>query len=187
MVISTRMRIHQIYFIVAVDEHNGIGKNGHLPWKLRKEYKYFRDTTRKTDDPNKQNMVVMGHRTWDSLETQYRPLPDRRNIVLTRCPDYKVPEEEKYNQVAVCTSIDEALALADEKIEKIFILGGGQIFKEFINDPRLTGVYLTRICKTFDCDTFFPEIPAKFGQPKKIASDEENGISYDFLVYKRTT
>jgi dihydrofolate reductase len=163
--------------IVAADEHHGIGKGGHLPWKLRKEYKYFRDTTRKTDDPTKQNMVIMGHRTWDSLEPEFRPLPNRRNVILTRHPDFQAPGAE------ICTSIDEAIALADDKIEKIFVLGGGQIFKEFINDPRLTGIYLTQVHKTFECDTFFPEIPADFGLPQKLGSDEENGISYDFLLY----
>lgn len=163
--------------IVAVDEHHGIGKEGHLPWKLRKEYKYFRDTTRKTDDPNKQNMVIMGHRTWDSLEPEFRPLPNRRNVVLTRHPGLTADGAE------VCTSIDEAIALADDKIEKIFVLGGGQIFKEFINDPRLTGIFLTKVHKTFECDTFFPEIPTRLGQPKIIGSDEENGISYDFLFF----
>lgn len=176
---------HPIYIIVATDGKNGIGKSGHLPWHLKKEYKYFRDTTRKTDDPDKQNMVIMGHRTWDSLDPQYRPLPHRRNIILTRNTDFKLPADKKYDQITVCTSLDDAIKLADDKIEKIFILGGGQIFKEFINDPRLTGIYLTKIHKTFDCDTFFPEIPAKFGQSRKIGSNEENGIKYDFLLYTK--
>ncbi len=174
---------HPIYMIVAIDERRGIGKNGHLPWKLKKEYKYFRDTTRQTDDPGKQNMVIMGHRTWDSLEPEFRPLPNRKNVILTHHTDYKLPPEEKYSHAEICASIDKAIALADEKIEKIFILGGGQIFKEFINDARLTGIYLTRVHKTFDCDTFFPELPAKFDPPQKIGSDEENGIKYDFLYY----
>lgn len=170
---------HSIYIIVATDGKNGIGKSGHLPWHLKKEYKYFRDTTRKTDDPDKQNMVIMGHRTWDSLKSEYKPLSHRRNIVLTHHENFKAEGAE------ACTSIDQALALADDKIEKIFILGGGQIFKEFINDPRLTSIYLTKIHKTFDCDTFFPEIPAKFGQPRKISSNKENGIKYDFLLYTK--
>ena len=173
------MSTHPIYIIVAVDENQGIGKAGHLPWRLRKEYKYFRDTTRKTADSTKQNMVVMGHHTWDSLDPEFRPLPNRRNIILTRHPDFQAPGAE------VCNSLDQAIALADDKIEKIFILGGGQIFKEFINDPRLHGIYLTKVHKTFECDTFFPEIPASFGQPQKIGSDEENGISYDFLLYQK--
>lgn len=170
---------HPIYMIVAADEHHGIGKAGHLPWKLRKEYKYFRDTTRKTDDTTKQNMVIMGHKTWDSLEPEFRPLPNRRNVVLTRHAGLTAEGAE------VCTSMDEALALADDNIEKIFVLGGGQIFKEFINDPRLTGVFLTKVHKTFDCDTFFPEIPSTFKEPRKLGSDEENGISYDFLLYTK--
>lgn len=176
---------HLIYMIVAVDEHHGIGKNGHLPWKLKKEYKYFRDTTRKTENPNKQNMVIMGHRTWDSLEPEFKPLTKRKNVILTRHADYKLPTEDQYAEVAVCNSLDAALSLADEKIEKIFILGGGQIFKEFISDPRLTGIYLTKVHKTFDCDTFFPELPPTFKEPKKIGTDEENSISYDFLLYEK--
>lgn len=176
---------HPIYMIVAVDEHNGIGKNGHLPWHFKKEYKYFRDTTRKTENPNKQNMIIMGHRTWDSLDPKYRPLPNRRNIILTRNANYKLPTEEKYTQVTICTSLEDAIKFADDKIEKIFILGGGQIFREFINDPRLTGIYLTKIHKTFDCDTFFPKIPAEFGQPKLLGNDSEKEISYDLLFYSR--
>lgn len=170
---------HPIYMIVAVDERHGIGKNGHLPWKLKKEYKYFRDTTRKTEDTNKQNMVIMGHRTWDSLEQGFRPLPTRLNVVLTHDETLQVPG------AVVCTSLEKALSLADDKIEKIFIIGGGQIFHEFISDPRLTGVYLTKVHKTFDCDTFFPKLPETFSEPVKIGSDEENDISYDFLLYQR--
>lgn len=177
------MNNHHIYLIVAVDENFGIGLEGQLPWKLKKEYKYFRDTTKKTDDPAKENMVIMGRRTWDSLQPKFRPLPNRKNVILTRHADLKLPEEGKYKTVSVCTSIDQALNLADDKIEKIFILGGGQIFKEFINDPRLTGIYLTKVHKTFDCDTFFPKIPASLGAPQKIGSDEENGIKYDFLLF----
>lgn len=176
---------HPIYIIVAVDEQYGIGKNGHLPWHLKKEYRYFRDTTLKTDNPDKQNMVIMGHHTWDSLDPKYRPLPNRHNVVLTRNANFKLPPDKKYLKVTVCTSIEETLSLDDDRIEKIFILGGGQIFKEFINDSRLNGIYLTKIHKTFGCDTFFPEIPKSFGEPKKISSDSENGISYDFLFYQR--
>lgn len=168
---------HPIYIIVAADEQNGIGKNGHLPWHFKKEYKHFRETTCKTDDPTKQNMVIMGHRTWDSLQSKFKPLPNRRNVILTHHKDLDAPGAE------ICTSIDQAIDLADNEIEKIFIIGGGQIFKEFISDTRLAGIYMTKIHKIFDCDTFFPNIPAKFSKTKKIGSDEENGIKYDYLFF----
>ena len=169
---------HPIYIIVATDEKNGIGKNGRLPWKLKKEYKYFRETTCKTSDPGKQNMVIMGHRTWDSLPQAYQPLPGRKNIILTHDPKFKSAKD-----VTICHSLDEAIALADNNIEKIFIIGGGKVFEEAIRNTRLTGIYLTKIHKTFDCDTFFPKIPAKFSETKKIGADEENGIKYDYLVF----
>ncbi len=173
---------HPIYIIVAVDEKNGIGKNGRLPWKLKKEYKYFRETTCKTNDPSKLNMVIMGHRTWDSLDPAYQPLPGRRNIILTKDSNYKVDKD-----AIIYNSLEEAIATADESIGKIFILGGGKVFEQAINNPGLTGIYLTKIHKTFDCDTFFPKIPAKFSKVKKIDSAEENGVRYDCLLYEKAS
>ena len=173
------MKKHPIYLIVAVDENFGIGINGHLPWKFKKEYKYFRDTTKKTDDSTKQNMVIMGKNTWASLPPEYRPLPDRKNMVLTSDVTYSV------HGAQTVQSIDEALKLADEKNEKIFILGGGQVFAEALKRPDITGIYLTKICHTFECDTFFPVLPKEFDKIKTLGADEENEIRFEYYLYHK--
>lgn len=77
----------RLTIIVAATKSNGIGQNGHLPWKLSKELKYFARVT--SDAPEgKQNAVIMGRNTWESIPTKFRPLPKRLNIVLSHSPDY---------------------------------------------------------------------------------------------------
>lgn len=169
---------HKIFIIVAVDEENGIGKNGTLPWKLKKEMKYFADTTKKTKDPSKQNMVIMGSRTWESLPESFRPLPERKNVVLTRAGT-------SFNGASTSESFDAAFALADDSVENIFVLGGENVFKQSIEDPRLDGVFVTRVYKKFNCDKFFPEIPKEFSTKISLGKEHENNIDFEFLLFKR--
>jgi dihydrofolate reductase len=169
---------HPVYIIVAMDENNGIGKDGDLPWRLKKEMQYFAKTTKSTDDPNKQNMVVMGRKTWESLPEKYRPLPDRQNVILTRNQDF-----EAQDQAQVAHDLDSALKLADEHSEKIFIIGGGQIFQQAINHPDLTGIYITRIHHNFDCDTFFPGVPDKFPRLKELGEEQEGATNFSYHLH----
>lgn len=172
---------NKIYIIVAVDENFGIGKDGKMPWDLKDEIKYFQDITTKTNDPNKQNMVIMGRTTWESIPEKHRPLKNRHNLVLTRDP-YYVAEGAK-----IFHSLNESLIYARgfDSAEKVFVIGGAQVFKEIMARPDLDGVYLTRIHKTYDCDTFFPEISEKFGEPVKLGGTEEDDISYEYLFYEK--
>lgn len=172
-------KLHKIYLIVATDEHMGIGKDGKMPWNLKNEMKHFTETTTKVDDSTKQNVVIMGRGTWESIPENHRPLKDRINVILTMNPDYKAEGAK------VMHSLDNALGSADSSIEKIFIIGGGYVFKEFINDERLDGIFLTRINGDFECDTFFPEIPEDFEDEVKLGGAEEDNISYEFLYYGR--
>lgn len=174
------MRTPEVYIIVAVDSENGIGKDGKLPWHLKKEMAFFTKTTKATHDPSKQNAVIMGRTTWESISEKYRPLPDRKNIVLTHRPDYQA------NGAEIAHSIESALQLIDDTIEKVFIIGGAEVFKEVINAPYLTGIYLTQIDKKFDCDTHFPEIPARFTEqpPTVLESEEEDGVKFEYQLLK---
>ncbi|MBD3360543.1 dihydrofolate reductase [Candidatus Peregrinibacteria bacterium] len=173
------MENHEIYIIVAVGKNNGIGKEGKLPWHFKKEIKYFKEITTETENQEKQNMVIMGRNTWESIKPKYRPLKDRKNIVLTRNPQYKAEGAE------TAESLEEAVKMADEKIEKMFIIGGEMVFNKSINDPDLTGIYLTRIKKEYECDTYFPKIPERFNKIKRLGMDKENGVKFEYFLYKK--
>ena len=78
-----------IKLIVATDQNGGVGLNNQLPWSFRSDMQHFKHTTTRTQDENKQNAVIMGRKTWDSIG---RPLPGRQNIVVTRNRDLKIDE-----------------------------------------------------------------------------------------------
>ncbi len=170
---------HNLYIIVAADQKLGIGKDGKMPWHFKNELKYFQDVTTKTEDPEKQNMVLMGRATWESIPAKYRPLEGRKNVVLTRNQEYSAEGAE------ICRSMEEALHSTDGTIENIFVIGGGKVFREIISLPQLDGIYLTLIHNEYDCDTFFPEIPIRFGEPVNLGGAEEDDISYNYLFYTR--
>lgn len=169
---------HPIYLIVAVDKNFGIGKNGKLPWHLKKEMAFFRKITRETIDPEKRNLVIMGRTTWESIPEKFRPLPGRKNVVLTKQEQYAA------QGAAVCHTLDHALALADDGIEKVLIIGGAQLFKEALKSEHLTGIYLTKIDKAYDCDTFFENFQGETS-PEVLGEDSEDGVNFQYLYYKK--
>lgn len=172
--------MHPVYLAVAIDKNMGIGKNGRLPWHFKNEMKYFKDLTTKTKDLSNVNMVIMGRNTWESLSKKYRPLPGRKNVILTKNHHYEVS-----GGAEICGSIEEAFKTADEDIEQIFIIGGAKVFAQALNDPRINGIYLTKIDAAYDCDTFFPEIPKDFVKEPLIKEEEENGVKIQYFFYER--
>lgn len=170
---------HQVLIIAAVDEKNGLGRGGRLPWRIKKETRYFLENTTRTSNPGKQNMVVMGRATWESLPEKFRPLPGRRNVVLSGDSEYKAPGALARH------SLDAALASADEGIENIFVIGGARVYKEAVLHPAVDGIYLTRIKKDYHCDVFFPAIPKDFKSVQKLGIDEENGVQFEYLFYSK--
>ncbi len=168
---------HRVFIIAAVDEEFGIGKNNALPWRLRKELGHFTSVTTQTSDPHKKNIVIMGRSTWESLPEKFRPLPDRINVVLTRQTGYAA------EGATIKPTLEAALQMADETVEQIFIIGGASIYEQAIDDPAVDGMYLTQIRQRFDCDAWFPAIPAKFATITILGKDEEGGISFSYLLY----
>lgn len=166
--------------IAAIDQKRGIGKNNQIPWHLSGDFKFFAETTKATTDPQKQNAVIMGSKTWESLPEAFKPLPGRLNVVLNRESGYDAGEG-----VPVYESLEQALANLKERsdIEQAFIIGGGQLYAYAINLPECTKLYLTEIQETFDCDTFFPEIPEHFKESTRSETHEEKGITYQFVTY----
>ncbi len=157
----------QLTIVVAVDAQRGIGINNTLPWRLPEDLAHFKRTT--IDHP-----IIMGRKTFDSIG---RPLPNRRNIVITRNPQWR------HEGVESAGSLQEAIRLAGDV--PACIIGGAQIFAEAL--PLTDRLVITEIDKTFHCDTFFPAIdPAQWQEvARETHHSEQNGCDYAFVTYQR--
>ncbi|MDB5761501.1 MAG: dihydrofolate reductase [Herminiimonas sp.] len=157
----------QLTIIVATDSQRGIGIDNTLPWRLPEDLAHFKRTT--SGHP-----IIMGRKTFDSIG---RPLPNRRNIVVTRNPGWR------HDGVDTATSLEAAAALAGDG--EAFIIGGAQIYAEAL--PHVSRLVITEIGKTFDCDTFFPQIDPR--QWKEVAREgyhsAQNGFDFAFVTYER--
>ena len=155
--------------IVVVDENWNIGRDGGLLVHLPGDLKYFREKTYgKT--------VVVGRKTLESFPGA-KPLPGRKNVVLTRNRDYRPDNCTVYH------SKEELMKSLDK--EDVFISGGEQIYRQFLND--CTGFYVTRICASFPADRSFPNLDERDDLEITWKSDmqEDNGIKYQFFKYMR--
>jgi dihydrofolate reductase len=154
-----------IALVVAHSANRVIGRDGGLPWRLPGDLKRFRAlTTGQT--------VVMGRRTYESLPDAFRPLPDRRNVVLTSDPGYRADGAE------VVGDLDAALAAP------CFVIGGGEVYAQAL--PRAQRVYATELEAEVDGDTFFPPLPA--AEWRCVERSEriiEDGHAYTFARYDR--
>jgi dihydrofolate reductase len=159
-----------ISIIVAIAENMAIGKNNDLLWHIPADLKRFKQIT--SGHP-----VIMGKKTWESLPR--RPLPNRRNIVITDNPG------EQIEGCEMAYSIEEAIALCNPE-EENFIIGGASVYRQFL--PHAHRLYLTFVHKSFEADVFFPEID--FSQWKRISKedyppDELNDFSYSNETFDR--
>ncbi|XP_022213566.1 dihydrofolate reductase [Drosophila obscura] len=177
--------------IVAVCENFGIGLKGDLPWRLKSELKYFSRTTKRTSDPNKRNVVIMGRKTYFGVPASKRPLPERLNIVLSTT----LQPAELPSDVVLCPSLEEAMKHLEaetlrDQIENVWIVGGSGVYEEAMASPRCNRLYITKIQQNFECDTFFPSIPDGFREVSPDADtplgvQEENGIKYEYKVLEK--
>lgn len=155
-----------ISIIAAVAENNCVGVANKLPWDLPEDLKHFQTTT-------KGKPVLMGDRTFESIVSILgKPLPGRKNIVVTLNKDFKVPE-------GVELSFDLFGTLEKYKDQDLFVIGGPTIWKLAL--PKVDRLYLTHIHKTYEGDAFFPEV--NWGEWKKVATDPREG--FEFAVYDR--
>lgn len=168
--------------ISAIGNNNEIGKANALLWDLPADMKHFRETT-------SGHTVVMGQRTFESLGMSPdgkpgRPLPKRRNIILTLDKDFK---REGIEVVYSLLELDELLKNTTEKDEEIFVIGGGQIYKLFIN--KADRLYITHVDLSVpDADTYFPLIDMgvwKETESKEFLADELNKYNLKFSIYNK--
>jgi len=173
--------------ILAKTPSNGIGFKGQLPWSLKKELGYFQKMTKGVKDPSKQNAVVMGRLTWESMPDGFKPLKNRLNIVLSS-------KKLSLNGALHCFSLEDAhRSLNSEEysnIETSWIIGGARVYEETVRKGLCDRIYMTHIEEDFECDTFvnldlskgFKEIVDPV-VPQDV--QEENGVKYVFKVYEK--
>lgn len=159
--------IANLTIIVATDAQNGIGLGNTLPWRLPEDLAHFKRTT--SGHP-----IIMGRKTFDSIG---RPLPNRRNIVITRNRDWQ------HDGVESAGSLADAIALAPQ--QTAFVIGGAEIYAQAL--PLADRLIVTAIDKTFTCDAFFPQIDVKKWQEitREGYVSEQNGFAYAFVTYKK--
>jgi dihydrofolate reductase len=159
-----------ISIIVAIASNNAIGKDNDLLWHISDDLKRFKRIT--SGHP-----VIMGKNTFYSLPI--RPLPKRRNIVLT---DVK---GELIEGCEMAYSIEESIELMDDSQEN-FIIGGGSIYNQFM--PLAQKLYITKVHRDFDADTFFPDIDLsiwKLVESTDMEPEKEGSFSFTYEVYER--
>lgn len=158
-----------ITLIVAMDSHRGIGKNNRMPWHIAEDFAFFKHYT--TGKP-----VVMGRKTWDSLPK--KPLPNRRNVVLSHQADWQVQGAERVD------SVQAALLLLQNEPE-IVVMGGAQIYTEAL--PLSTDLRVTEVHLSVDADAFFPQIESSKWQEMSREPHvcAQNQIGFDFVHYQR--
>ncbi|MDH3001011.1 dihydrofolate reductase [Chelonobacter oris] len=158
----------QISLIVAFTQNRVIGKDNQMPWHLPRDLAWFKRNT--LNKP-----VIMGRKTFESIG---RPLPNRRNIVLSRNPFV-------YHGIQWADSLQTALSHCEDEAE-VMIIGGGELFKQSL--PLADKLYLTEIQTALDGDTFFPQID--FTQWKTVEetfseADEKNAYACRFLILEK--
>ena len=162
-----------IALVVAAAENNAIGKNNQLLWHLPNDLKFFKNTTWG-------GVVIMGRKTFESVN---KPLPGRTNIVITKQADWSA------QNVIVVNSISDAIQKAkDLNFKEIFIIGGGEIYKESM--LLADKIYLTKVHTTIEGDTFFPELQMnqwKMISNKDFSSDEKHVFDYSFQEWERNS
>uniref|UniRef100_A0ABK0L5E9 dihydrofolate reductase n=1 Tax=Rattus norvegicus TaxID=10116 RepID=A0ABK0L5E9_RAT len=169
----------------------GTTKASNLLHLIGNEFKYFQRMTTTSSVEGKQNLVIMGRKTWFSIPEKNRPLKDRINIVLSR--ELKEPPQGAH---FLAKSLDDALKLIEQpelasKVDMVWVVGGSSVYQEAMNQPGHLRLFVTRIMQEFESDTFFPEIdlekykllPEYPGVLSEI--QEEKGIKYKFEVYEK--
>lgn len=161
-----------VKMIWAQSINRAIGKDNEIPWRIKEDFQYFKTMTDGCT-------VIMGKNTWISLPEKSRPLPGRRNIVLSRNPD-----SFDHEGAEVFSDLDSALkVLSDEKV--VWIIGGAGVYASAM--PLASEIHVTNVRMDVpDADAFAPRVPRSFklsarGRPQKSS----NGIRYWIRVYRR--
>lgn len=152
-----------ITLVVAAARNGVIGKDGAIPWRLPEDLKRFKALTLG-------HTVVMGRKTWDSLPAKNRPLPGRRNVVVTRDPHWQADGAER-------------MALEDALAGDGFVIGGAEIYHAAL--ARAGRIELTEVQADFDGDAVFSFDPAQWREVAREEHVSADGLAYDFVTLER--
>lgn len=164
----------KVKLIAAVSQNNVIGKGNSIPWRLPDDMKYFAETT--TNNP-----VIMGRKSWDSLPPKFKPLPNRRNIVLTKQETIAITGCDVYHSLE--EALDDCLVGGDQLV---YIIGGAEIYRlglDFADE-----LLLTEIHGEVEGDVYFPEFDkTKYEEVSRIPhpADEKHKLAFDFVTYRK--
>jgi dihydrofolate reductase len=149
----------------------GMGYQGHLPWSIKEDMQHFKKVTTTTSEPDMQNVVIMGKRTFESLHN--KPLPNRYNIVLT---------SNDIEGITTAATLENALLLCPTNTQHIFVIGGARVYEEALRHHDCEYVYMTHVQQTQMCDVFFPlaVLADRFEE-----QDRRYGLGVIFSTYRR--
>jgi dihydrofolate reductase len=169
----SRPALPRIALIAGVARNGAIGRDNELLWRLPADMAHFKALTMG-------HPVIMGRRTWDSLPARFRPLPGRRNLVLSRDAGLRLEGAQ------VCATLDAALAACAD-VPLVYVIGGAQVYAEAL--PRAVRLELTEIDADFEADCFFPpwDRAAFACTARESHRSEPQGWRYDFATYERIT
>ena len=159
-----------ISIIAAIGKNHELGKNNELLWHISDDLRRFKKIT--SGHP-----VIMGRKTFDSIHN--KPLPNRRNIIVTNSSDYSYPGIE------IVHSVEEALNKIGDR-DEVFILGGASIYRQFL--PIAHKMFLTLVDKKYEADTYFPRYDKNEWETIEqinITDDVQAGVNYSFLTLQR--
>lgn len=163
--------MQKITLIAALSRNRVIGNDNQIPWHIPEDFAFFKTYT--TGKP-----IIMGRKTWDSLPR--KPLPNRRNLVITRQTDWKADGAEVFDDI-------QAALKACTDVPEIVIIGGAQIYAQCLQQNLATDLRLTEIDLNVSGDAFFPDFAAfnwrEISREKCVA---QNGTVFDLVHYQRT-
>ena len=156
--------------IAATSTNNALGKDNQLVWHLPDDFKRFKALT-------SNHFIVLGRKTFESFP---KPLPNRTHVIITRNRNYEAPEG-----CIVVSSLEKAIEVCPKE-EEVFIIGGGEIYKQSIDVADK--IELTRVHTEVEADTFFPEIDPKKWKvvfEEQHLKDEKHAFDFTFITYQK--
>lgn len=151
-----------IHIIVAMTQNRVIGDKGKLLWNLKEDMQLFKELTTN-------NIVIMGRKTWESIPLKFRPLPNRKNIVISSTL-------KRIEGAEIASSVDDAINMARSNAGQIYCIGGARVYEEFL--PKTDYLNISFVKKECAGDTRFPAID--FSNWKVIEEKE-----FDEFIYKK--